>query len=112
MRYCSVQILRAYKLTKLYIMLHTSFIRRYIVARVVSDRARVVRSKGKSATICLIKQKNVVDYTSRKCFASSRVAPPRLGALATQYPTHTPKNIIFWTSDPNNYCNELGSAKF
>jgi hypothetical protein len=29
--------------------------------------------------------------------------PPRLGALATQYHSHS-QNIIFWTSDPNNYC--------
>jgi hypothetical protein len=42
------------------------------------------------------------NYTSRKCFASARVAAPRLGALATQYHSHS-QNIIFWTSDPNNY---------
>jgi hypothetical protein len=46
--------------------------------------------------------KNFVDYTPRKCFASARVAPPRLGALATQYHSHS-QNIIFWTSNPNNY---------
>jgi hypothetical protein len=46
--------------------------------------------------------KNFVDYTSRKCFASARVAP-RLGALATQNHSHS-QNTIFWTSDPNNYC--------
>jgi hypothetical protein len=41
------------------------------------------------------------NYTSRKCFASARVAAPRLGALATQYHSHS-QNIIFWASDPNN----------
>jgi hypothetical protein len=46
--------------------------------------------------------KNFVHYTSRKCFASARVAPSRLGALATQYHSHS-QNIIFWTSNPNNY---------
>jgi hypothetical protein len=50
--------------------------------------------------------KNFVDYTSKKCFASARVVAPRLDALATQYHSHL-QNIIFSTSDPNNYptCN-------
>jgi hypothetical protein len=45
--------------------------------------------------------KNFVDYPSRKCFASARVAasakaPRRRNMTQSQ-------NIIFWTSDPNNY---------
>jgi hypothetical protein len=28
--------------------------------------------------------------------------PPQLGALAMQYHSHS-QNIIFWTSDPNDY---------
>jgi hypothetical protein len=37
---------------------------------------------------------------------------PRLGALATQYHSHS-QNIIFWISDPNNYfVHPAGIRKF
>jgi hypothetical protein len=48
------------------------------------------------------KNKRILSLWLKKCFASARVAPPRLGALATQYHSHS-QNIIFWTSNPNNY---------
>jgi hypothetical protein len=52
--------------------------------------------------------KNFVDYTSRKCFASARVLPsPRLRNI-----THTRKNIIFWTCDPNNYSDNNNHYKY
>ena len=50
--------------------------------------------------------KNFVDYTSRKCFASARVAPPRLAPRLRNIHSHSQK-VIFWTCDPNNYCTRL-----
>jgi hypothetical protein len=53
--------------------------------------------------------KNFVDYTSRKCFASARVASPRLRNI-----THTRKisfsGRVIHKIDPNNYLLE-GNVK-
>jgi hypothetical protein len=50
--------------------------------------------------------KNFVDYMSRKCFASARVAVPRLKRVGYAIHSHS-QNIIFWTSNPNNYSLNL-----
>jgi hypothetical protein len=46
-----------------------------------------------------------------KNFVQCSCCSPRLSALATQYHSHS-QNIIFWTSNPNNYYILVVSARW